>query len=187
MNELNDFIIYYCKLNEQEMDFVLSNFSFHAVRKGKLILKKNQICDKLTYTIKGTFRTYYNDESGKDITSWVSFDDMLAIEPASFYTQQPTKYNIEALIDSEIATITYNDLERLYKDIPNFQKFGRKIAEEVAVGAINRVIAFQHEPADRRYEELVAKNNYLQKVPLKHLATFLGVTDTSLSRLRRKK
>lgn len=72
-------------------------------------------------------------------------------------------------------------------DIPNFQQFGRKIAEDIAIGAINRIISFQHETADERYKKILIKENYLQKIPLKHLAAFLGITDTSLSRIRRRK
>jgi CRP-like cAMP-binding protein len=187
MDKLKAFIAYYCEPDEQQMNFILSKFSFHTIRKGRSILKKGQVCDKLVYTEKGNFRTYYKDENNKDITTWIAFDDMLAIEPASFFSQEPTKFNIEAIADSEIASITYKELQQLYIDIPMFNEFGRKIAEEIVIGAINRVISFQNETADQRYQKLLTKNDYLQNVPLKHLASFLGVTDTSLSRLRRKK
>ncbi len=187
MDKLKAFIAYYCEPDEQQMNFILSKFSFQTVRKGKHILRKGQICDKLVYTEKGNFRTYYKDDNDKDITTWIAFDDMLAIEPASFFTQEPAKFNIEAIADSEIASIPYKELQQLYIDIPVFNEFGRKIAEEIVIGAINRVISFQNETADIRYQKLVTKINYLQNVPLKHLASFLGVTDTSLSRLRRKK
>jgi len=130
MDKLKDFIIYYCEPDKQELDFILRKFSFQTVRKGKHILRKGQVCNKLVYTEKGNFRTYYKDENNKDITTWIAFDDMLAIEPASFFTQQPTKFNIEAIADSEIALILYKDLQQLYKDIPIFNEFGRKIAEE---------------------------------------------------------
>ena len=185
MNNLKAFITFYCQLNDREMDLIVGKFSFQTVRKGKHILRNGQICHKLVYTEKGNFRTYYKDENNKDITTWIAFDDMLAIEPASFFTQKPTKFNMEAISDSEIASISYKDLQQLYKDIPPFNEFGRKIAEEIVVGAINRVVSFQHETADIRYQKLISKRDYLQNVPLKHLATFLGVTDTSLSRLRR--
>ena len=157
MDKLKAFITYYCKPDEQEIDFILRKFSFQTVRKGKHILRKGQICDKLVYTEKGNFRTYYKDENNKDITTWIAFDDMLAIEPASFFTQQPTKFNIEAIAESEIASIPYKDLQQLYKDIPVFNEFGRKIAEEIVIGAINRVISFQNETADTRYQKLVNK------------------------------
>ncbi len=187
MVQLEEFIKYYCKLSSKELGYVLSKFSIRTIRKGKHILKKGQTCRELVYTIKGNFRIYYRDEKDKEVTTWIAFDDMLATEHASFFTQQPTKFNIEAIADSEIASIPYKDLQQLYNDIPAFQEFGRKIAEEIVVGAINRVISFQHETANKRYQQLLKKKDYLQKIPLKHLATFLGVTDTSLSRLRKSK
>ena len=112
---------------------------------------------------------------------------MLATELASFITRQPSRFNIQATHDSTIASLSFSDLQQLYIDIPKFQEFGRKIAEEVAVGAINRVVSFQNETADKRYQRILKRPDYMQKVPLKYVASFLGVTDTSLSRIRKKK
>jgi CRP-like cAMP-binding protein len=187
MNELKSFIAYYCKLNDEELNLIVGKFVEKRVPKGRHLLKQGQICSQLVYTVEGSFRIYYNDKKGKEITTWLVFNDMLVTEWASFITQQPTKFNIQAVHDSTIAAISHLDLQQLYIDIPKFQEFGRRIAEEVVVGAINRVVSFQYEPADKRYEKLINKSEYLQKIPLKYIASFLGVTDTSLSRIRRKR
>lgn len=187
MNELKSFITYYCQLNKEELDYVVGKFAQKVIRKGRHILKEGRICSLLVYTVKGNFRIYYKDNQDKEITTWLTFDDMLATELASFIIQQPTKFNVQAINDSTIATISYADLQQLYINIPKFQEFGRKIAEEVVVGAINRVVAFQHETADERYQKLLSKSEYIQKIPLKYIASFLGITDTSLSRIRRPK
>jgi len=187
MDELELFITHYCKLNDEELNLIANKFVKKAIPKGRHILKRGQICRHLIYTIEGNFRIYYKDDSGKEITTWLVFDDMIATELASFITQQPTKFNVQAIYDSTITSISYDDLHKLYNEIPKFQEFGRKIAEEVVVGAINRVVSFQNETADKRYIKLLSRSEYLQQIPLKYVASFLGVTDTSLSRIRRKK
>jgi len=187
MNELKSFITYYAQLTDVQLDRVIDKFVQRVVRKGRHILKQGQVCNQFVYTVKGNFRIYYRDKDGKEVTTWLVFDDMHATELASFITQQPTRFHVHAIQDSTIACIAHADLQQLYIDIPTFQQFGRKIAEEVAVGAIHRVVSFQYETAEKRYEKLLQKSEYLQKIPLKYVASFLGITDTSLSRIRRKR
>src|SRR4051812_47151203 len=155
MTPLKDFINYYCKLSNDELDFVVSKFHFKGISKGKHILIKGQICNEFVYTINGNFRIYYKDAVGREITTWIVFEDMLATELTSFITQEPSDYYVEAIADSEIASLNYNQLQLLYNELPKFQEFGRKIAEEVVVGAIKRVVSFQHEPADVRYNKIL--------------------------------
>ena len=84
-------------------------------------------------------------------------------------------------------TISREELYKLYQEIPAFQQFGRKIAEEIAIGAINRVVSHLNDSAAGRYRGLLEKSGYVQKIPLKYLASFLGVTVSSLSRVRKLK
>jgi CRP/FNR family transcriptional regulator, anaerobic regulatory protein len=187
MTELGNFIKFYCELTPEELDEVINKFSTRIVKKNKFLLKPGQVCDEFVYTVKGCFRHYLRDNQGKEITTWIVFDDMLATELSSFITRLPTQFYISALTDCEINSITRSDLYKLYQEIPAFQQFGRKIAEEVAIGAINRVISHLNDSAAVRYKNLLQKSDYIQNIPLKYLASFLGVTDTSLSRLRKRK
>ena len=123
----------------------------------------------------------------KEITDWVAREHTFALDSLSFFTQTRSNFYIEAISDCYLASISFNDLENLYKAIPRFQEFGRKLAEEIAMEAVVRAVSFQKETAEKRYEQIIKKPEYLQNVLLKHLASFLGLTDTSLSRLRKKK
>lgn len=187
MDELKDFIRHYCPLKDEDLETVVGRFSTRVVAKGKYILKQGQICNEFVYVISGLFRQYYKDINGREITAWISFEDTQASELSSFIDQQPAKFYVQALEESEIASISYADLQGLYMTIPALQEFGRKMAEKILVGAINRAIAFQKESAEERYKKLLQRPEYFQRVPLKYLASFIGVTDTSLSRLRRKR
>ena len=186
MKELREYIKFYCSLTPDELDRVVHKFSARTVKKNKYLWKQGQICDEFVYTVKGCFRHYLRNKQGKEITTWIVFDDMLATELSSFISRQPTQFYVAAISDCEINTISRTDLYALYRQIPAFQQFGRKIAEEVAIGAINRVVSHLNEKAAIRYENLLQKSDYIQKIPLKYLASFLGITDSSLSRLRKK-
>jgi CRP/FNR family transcriptional regulator, anaerobic regulatory protein len=187
MPELENFIKYYCDLKPEELDYVSNKFSHRTVRKNQYLLKKGQICDEFIYTVKGCFRQYLKDKQENEITTWIVFDDMIATEISGFISRLPTQFYISAITDADIRTISRMDLYTLYEEIPAFQEFGRKIAEEVAIGAINRVVSHLTESAVDRYSSLLQKSDYMQKIPLKYLASFLGITVSSLSRLRKMK
>ena len=187
MVELKNYILHYCPLNDEDLTTVLSRFTVKTLSKKQHLLKQGQVCREFAYVAKGLFRQYYKDRQEKDITSWISFENTPATELASFLSQQPAKFYIQALEDSEVATISYADLQELYMILPAFQEFGRKLAEKILVGAINRTVSFQKETAAQRYNMLLQRPEYFQRVPLKYLASMIGITDTSLSRLRRKK
>ena len=185
MTELINFVKYYCDLAPEELDLVIQKFVPRTVRKNQFLLKKGQTCNEFIYTISGCFRHYLKNDKGAEITTWIVFDDMLATELSSFVSGQPSKYYISALMDCEVMTISREELYKFYQEIPVFQQFGRKIAEEIAIGAINRVVSHLNESAADRYQGLLEKSGYVQKIPLKYLASFLGVTVSSLSRLRK--
>jgi CRP/FNR family transcriptional regulator, anaerobic regulatory protein len=187
MMQVGDFITKYCRLCEEDLALVLSNVQFRTVRKGSHILKPGQTCTQLNILLEGRLRIYLNDSNERQITAWIALENTYAMDTLSFYSQTPSNFYIQAISDCRIATISYHDLQLLYTKLPQFQEFGRRLAEDVAVQAVSRAISFQKETAEKRYEQIIKKPEYMQNVLLKHLASFLGLTDTSLSRLRRRK
>jgi cyclic nucleotide-binding protein len=111
MVELKNYILHYCPLNDEDLMTVLSRFTVKTLSKKQHLLKQGQVCREFAYVAKGLFRQYYKDRQDKEITSWISFENTPATELASFLSQQPAKFYIQALEDSEVATITYADLE----------------------------------------------------------------------------
>lgn len=187
MSYLKEFINKYCRLEEEDLATVLSKFQDIAVKKGRHVLRPGQICSQFYFVKNGTLRIYLNDSNNREITAWLALEKTFAIDSLSFYTQTPSQFYIHAISDSTLAVISFQDLEGLYQKIPHFQQFGRKLAEELAMDAVLRAVSFQKETAEKRYEQIVRKPEYMQNVLLKHLASFLGLTDSSLSRLRRKR
>ena len=185
--QLKEFILHYCTPTDEELTALADGFAMRTVKKNSHMLKPGQVCGELVFVANGLFRQYYKDRRGKEITTWISFENSLSSEISSFVTQKPSHHYIQALEESEVACISHATLQSYYQTIGAAEQFGRKIAEKIAVGAINRVVSLQQETAEQRYDRLLQRPEYFQRVPLKYLASFIGITDTSLSRLRRRK
>ena len=110
---------------------------------------------------------------------------MFITDLVSYYKEVPATQHIEAIEDSELFIVQKTELEDLYLLHPAYREFGRKFAEEGMVMVMERMMSLQSKSAEERYKELLAQPMFMQKIPLKYLATYLGITDTSLSRIRR--
>lgn len=183
---LTDFITYYCDLSDKDLEAVLRHFAFREVPANTVLLRRGQLCDMLSVAIKGLFRLYAIDDTGDETTTWLVFEDTLVMEPASFLTRQPSRYYLQALENSVMASISYDELQVLYRTIPGFEAFGRKLMEEVLVGTMCRATSLLLDSPQERYNRLLNHAAYIQRVPLKYLASFIGVTPSSLSRMRRR-
>lgn len=187
MSALKDFIILYCELPESDLEKVLQQFTYRAVAAEATILRKEQVCDTLSIIVSGLFRLFALDENNKDTTTWLAFENTIITEPTSFLMRQPSRYYIQALEKSEIASISYDALQSLYHEIPAFQIFGRRLMENLLVSTMCRTTFLLLDTPQQRYDRLLSQPIYMQRVPLKHLASYIGITPTSLSRLRARK
>jgi CRP-like cAMP-binding protein len=129
-------------------------------------------------------RLYYIAD-GIEVSVWFAFKHTSAIEIYSFISQKPTNYFIQAIEDSEILYLPKIELEKLYDYNPKIQDMMRKYWEDVVINLIDRFTALQRDSAETRYRDLLSKPDYLQTIPQKYLASFIGVTPTSLSRIRK--
>jgi CRP-like cAMP-binding protein len=182
--ELIEFLSFY--LPEENLQPILDRFQESKIKKGTHLLKPGNECNFLCFIQKGAFRVYYYDLKGHQIITWFSFDEMVITDLLGLYTTGKAQFYVEALEDSLLYKITKNDLEELYSKFPIYQQFGRKFAEEALTMLMQRTMSLHTKSAEERYKELLMIPDFIQKIPLKFLASFLGVTDTSLSRIRKK-
>jgi CRP-like cAMP-binding protein len=183
-NELIEFLSFY--LPNEDLQPFLERFHEIKIKKGKHLLKPGNDCNYLAFIQKGLFRVYYHDIKGKEITTWFSSTEMVITDLLGLYTTGKAQFYVEALEDSLLYKITKNDLEELYEKFPVYQQFGRKFAEEALTMLMQRTMSLHTKSAEERYKELLMIPDLMQKIPLKYLASFLGVTDTSLSRIRKR-
>lgn len=183
-SELRKFIAQYGSLPAEGLDDLIDKFKPQKVNKKELLLVPGQVCSKLFFVKQGCLRLYYvaNDV---EITVWFSFENGSAIELSSFLSEAPSEYFLEAIEDSEVLSLHKSELTGLYERHPALHTVMRAFWEDVILNLLKRFTALQKDSADKRYLDLMSQPTYLQRIPQKYLASYIGITPTSLSRIRR--
>lgn len=184
MTELTNFIKSQINISDEDLQTILSYFQERLIEKERYILKKGQIATSYYFIKSGGLRIYF-DKDDKQITGWLAFENDFFTELNSLKSGQPTHFNIQAIENSTLLSIGKSEMEVLYKDIPLWQQFGRQIWENAFLKVVNGILSYQTMTAEERYLYIMKQSDILQRVPLKQLASYLGITQTSLSRLRK--
>jgi CRP-like cAMP-binding protein len=182
---LKTFINQYTRLDPAEMDYIISRFKSRKVKKNDFLLNEGAVCKDLIFINEGCLRLYYVDND-IEVSVWFAFKDSSAIDIYSFISEKPSRYFLQAIEDSEILYLPKAELNELYQTHPKMQEMIRCFWEDAILTLIDRFTALQRDSAEQRYLDLLTKPPYIQKIPQKYLASFIGVTPTSLSRIRKK-
>ena len=182
--ELNQFLRHY--IPGEDLAPFIASFRPVSTSKGQHLLKPGMDCSFLAFIEHGTFRVYHHDRGGREIVTWFSFRGMMITDLLGFYTTGRASFYVEALEDSRLLNISKDALDRVYAMHPSYRRFGQRFAEGALTMLMQRTMSLHTKSAEERYLELLEHPEMMQKVPLKHMASFLGITDTSLSRIRSK-
>jgi CRP-like cAMP-binding protein len=182
--ELKSFLSQYATLAPTQMDEITSHFKKLKIKKNDYLLREGEICKDLVFVQQGCLRLYYVADE-VEVSVWFAFSNSSAIELYSFISEKPTNYFLQCIEDSEIWYLPKTELNKLYKTYPAMQELIRIFWEDVLLNLIDRFTSLQKDSASERYLALLARPQYLQKIPQKYLASFLGITPTSLSRIRK--
>jgi CRP-like cAMP-binding protein len=156
------------------------------IKNKDIILREGQVCKELGFINSGAFRMYYLSD-GKEINTHFSFENEFVVNYDSFLQEAPSRYFIQALEDAEIVTFNLPTLQSAYNQSQNWERFGRIMAEYSYKLTTKRVEGFMFMDAEQRYLQMIEEApHFLERVPLYHLASYLGVERESLSRLRKK-
>lgn len=156
-------------------------------KKREIILEQGEIENYLSFIIKGsvTVLTYYYN--GNEICISFSIENSFFSSYVSFLTREPLEYQVLALEDTIIERIDFESLQKAYSISADHQKNGRKIAEQLYINANKRTLSLITKTAEERYLEYIKEYpKFLQRIPLKYLASYIGITPVSLSRIRNK-
>lgn len=157
-------------------------------RKGDVFVKEGQHCTQLGYLSKGLARVYYMID-GKEITSYFNTcnRNVFVCAFTSFLSKKPSFEYVHFLEDSELLLLNYDDLQKVYDKSPNLQKAGRLMAEFNYVLSMERIYSLQQASAIERYNNMLKiYAGLLNQVPHHYIASYLGITPESLSRIRKK-
>jgi CRP-like cAMP-binding protein len=172
-------------LAPEEKEYFTSLLKVKKLKKKQYLLQEGDIARHEYFVNKGCLRTYTIDEKGQEHVIQFAIEDWWIGDMYSFLTQTPAKYTIDALEDSEVFCLEKNALEELYVKIPKFEKFFRHLLQNAFISLQERVIGNLSQPADERYCTFITKYSDMEKrLPLKQIASYLGITPESLSRIR---
>lgn len=186
-HQLKYFLEQMVTLEEGAWDAMQDILQPRQFKKKEYFLRQDQVCKKLGFIVKGYVRLFYLHD-GEEITKDFNFENEICGSYASFSRQAPSRFNVIAMEDLDVLLIGREDLYGLYDRYPSLQKAGRIRMEHMFIRKEEREASFLLDSADQRYRYLEENNpELLQRVPLKYLASYLGMTAETLSRIRKNK
>ncbi|MDR3680403.1 MAG: Crp/Fnr family transcriptional regulator [Flavipsychrobacter sp.] len=185
MTELEQYLRSYMNVTDEDMDIITSYFHVTTLEKGDYFLKSGRVCDKLSFHKSGLIRMY-GEHGEKEVTQWISFKGNFVADLNGIVRDQPSRYNIRALTHSELYTISKKDYNNLGHVLPKWPALERALITRCFGFLETRIFALLSMSAEEQYQYLLDMNPDFNQVPLKYLASMMGMTPESLSRVRNK-
>ena len=186
MDRFSENINKYIKPTQDDLTKILNRFQTKELKKGRFLVRSGQTSNEFVFIDKGCLRVFW-ERDYNEVTGWFAFEDDFFCELSSFIPQQASTFAVQAIEDTTILYITRTEMEKLFVEVPIFETFIRKFWEQIISHLVGNMISFQTETAEKRYEKAMKHPKLLQRVPLKYLSSYLGITPSSLSRLRKRK
>ncbi len=174
-------------LDKEEEKLFISLLQHQKLRKKQFLCKEGEVCKYSGYVLKGCLRTYELDEQGNEHVLQFSIEDWWVGDLYSFFTETPSRYYVDALEPTELALIDLASQELMYEKIPKFERYFRILIQNAFIASQRRVISAISKPAEERYLEFHQRYPTLeQRIPQHQIASYLGITPESLSRIRKQ-
>jgi len=175
-------------LSEKEWETVLSFIQLKNYSKGDILLRQDEVCSFISFLLSGSVIYYQLNEKGDEITTDFAFEGEWVTDNRSRISQTSSHLNIKAFEHTQVAMIRQNELEELFKLVPSMERIGRLLIEQAYLRIVQLSIDLQTLSAEERYQKLMAESpQAFQRLPLYHIANYLGIAPKSLSRIRNKK
>lgn len=173
-------------LSTADEEIVRRLFHKKIINKDEHLLEAGQVCRRVIFIEKGLVR-YYLFNNGEEQTHYFNKEGDWVCDYQSFIPKVPTIENIQALEDTVIWTISYDDLQIFYHDVKYGDRFGRLAIEQVFIDIIRQISSFYADKPDVRYEKFMrAYFDIAQRIPQYYIASYVGVKPQSLSRIRKR-
>ncbi len=186
IDELIKYFESYVPLENQEKDFIRENIEVREVAKNAFLLREGEISTEFFFVFKGGIRLFYTNNTIEK-TAFFYFENTFVSSYESFTKQQPAKHNLQAVEDSTVAVISFQVAYRIIELFPKFEFLARMMMEEELIVYQEIISSFVTLSVEERYIKMLKSNNQiLNRIPQHQLATYLGVTAETLSRIRKR-
>ena len=175
------------ELTSEDVTFLESILEEIHIPKGTTLLSANELVSEQYYVLQGCLRTYFIDESGKEHTLQFAIQDWWISDYTAFFTEEKAIMHIESIQDTKVLKLSRKNMELMFKRIPSLESFFRKKLERAFASFQKRILSNLAQPAKERYLDFIKTYpNIEQSVKNYHIASYLGITTESLSRIRRE-
>ena len=187
MHPLFDYINQYVTLTEEDFEIFRSYFIPKKIRKKQYLLQEGEVCKYFAFIIKGAMRQFHLDEDGVEHVVNLSIENWWAGDRESFVMLSPSKYYIEAWEESDVLLITNENKIKLCKQFPAFNELLMKLDEQNNIATQKRISSIISMSAEQKYKYFLENYPYFtERFPNHIIASFLGITKDTLSRVRKK-
>jgi CRP-like cAMP-binding protein len=173
-------------LTAGEKQLSRSFFIPKKIRKKQYLLQEGDVCKSIAFVEKGMLRSYTIDDKGGEHIIQFAFEGWWIGDQYSFFTGEPSVFNIDAMEDGELLLLTRPAEEQLMQKLPKFERFFRLLLQNNLIAMQRRLIGSLSHTAEERYNQLVSSCPTIpQRVPQHMMASYLGITPETLSRIRK--
>jgi CRP-like cAMP-binding protein len=175
-------------LTEEEIKLTMSSYVPQNIKANDFFLKEGEVCNYIGFVTKGLLRSYFYDDYANEITTDFFPEGTLIIAFDSFNNRVPSKEYIKTIEDSELMVVRYERQKELYQLVPAWNQICKDLADVKSREMLDRASSFQILSAAERYQKFCNENpQLLQRVNLGFIASYIGVDNATLSRIRKKK
>ncbi|GAA5219391.1 Crp/Fnr family transcriptional regulator [Membranihabitans marinus] len=177
----------YSPLSSECQQDIIAKSEMCSFKKGEIVVRAGQYSKNAYLIQQGSARAYYLKE-GKDISDWFTFENQFAAPIVSFFSDKPSPHYIEFVEDSKVLKFSKDTIDRLSNKHRDFERFISSVVTETMLGLCERLYTIQFNRAEDRYNHLLSiYPEITNRIPLTHIASYLGITLETLSRLRKPK
>jgi CRP-like cAMP-binding protein len=187
MTELEQYIkSYFGVMNNDDLKTIISFFKLTCIKKGDYLLKSGKNCTNLSFVQSGLLRMFVTTEE-KEVTQWISTKGYFTTDLSSFVFEVPSRWNIQALVDTKLYIITKEDYKRIGDLVPKWNELEKLFLVRCFIILEDRIFSHLSMTAEERYNFFYENNRELfNQVPLQYIASMLGMTPETFSRIRKK-
>lgn len=182
---IENYLKSYNILTDDEIEIFVQKTTKRILKKQDYFIIEGDTCKEVAFVLNGILRSFHISDKGEEITYCITFPENLMTAYSSFITGQSALENIQAITDVELLIISKNTIDDLVIENPNWIKFLKIIAEQQYIELEKRIFQLQKNNAFQRYSDLLKNHpEYIKYIPLQYLASYLGITQRHLSRIR---
>ena len=184
---LNEVGKIYAPLSLECQQALIANVKYRTFQKGEVVVREGQFSKKAYLIVQGCSRAYYLKD-GKDISDWFAFEHEFMASIVSFFRDEPSPHYIEFVEDSVVIEFSKDTIDQLCENHHDFERFISKVVTITMLGLRERLSSILFNKAEERYKQMISiRPDITNRIPLTHIASYLGITLETLSRIRSPK